>query len=306
MKLASSCIARAAVIGAIMVPGVAANADPTCESQAYTTTLDFDSGFGANLSTSMADQVRVNALPQPLPYLWVANSERGTIVRIDTTTGQVLGEYHSAPELREKNPSRTTVDVFGNVWAGNRAEEGSDLGSEAKGSVVKIGLVMGGTRVDAAGTPDAQGYYLAPPFDYCTCVDRDGDGLIKTSRGLGEENTLPWPDITDARGGWPEDLGSGDCPVDVGPALVEDAEDECILVYQRTNGEKIRHVSVDADNNVWVGTKENDREFDLLNGTTGAILGSFALDEGRLRRSRRRQRRALVIHRRRPAHDPPL
>ena len=39
-------------------------------------------------------------------------------------------------------------------------------------------------------------------------------------------------------------------------------------------------MSVDADNNVWVGTKENDREFDLLNGTTGAILGSFALDEG--------------------------
>ena len=23
-----------------------------------------------------------------------------------------------------------------------------------------------------------------PPFDYNTCVDRDGDGLIKTSMGL--------------------------------------------------------------------------------------------------------------------------
>ncbi len=113
------------------------------------------------------------------------------VVRIDTDTGEIMGEYRSAPAGRELDPSRTTVDLFGNVWAGNRDEKDL-IGNARAGSVVKIGLVIGGTR---------NGQYLDPPFDYCTCVDRDGDGRIRTSPGLGAENTLPWPDVTDGQGG---------------------------------------------------------------------------------------------------------
>ena len=35
------------------------------------------------------------------------------------------------------------------------------------------------------GTPNPAGEYLKPPFEYNTCVDKNGDGLIRTSRGLG-------------------------------------------------------------------------------------------------------------------------
>ncbi len=254
--------------GLVLLAAGGVTADPPCLEQAYTLTAEFTDEFWVNLDTGAGDRVQVRQLAEPLPYIWVAKSGANRIVRIDTDTGDVLGEYRSAPADLSGNPSRTTVDLFGNVWAGNRDEAGDGLGS-----VVKIGLVVGGTRVDAAGTPDADGEYLEPPFDYCTCVDRDSDGRIHTSRpSVGYP--LAWPDVTDGQGGDRDDCQAA------GPALVEDAEDECILVYQRVNGTKTRHVSVDANNNVWVGTKEGGREFDLLDGETGAILASFSLGYG--------------------------
>jgi YVTN family beta-propeller protein len=127
--------------------------------------------------------------------------------------------------------------------------------------VVKIGLALGGTRVNADGSPNPTGDYLQPPLSYNTCVDRDSDGLIKTSRGLGD--IRPWADVTDGVGG--------------ATALVEDADDECILIYQRLpDADSARHVSVDADNNVWVGGYPfAQRSFHKLDTNTGAILSTF-------------------------------
>ncbi|MCH8151626.1 MAG: hypothetical protein IH830_04555 [Planctomycetes bacterium] len=232
------------------------------QSMTWTTDTDFDEGTKVNVNHDGPnhDQLQLNQQVSSFPFINVAASSRGTVVRIDVNTGAILGEYRTAPVGRGRNPSRTTVDAFGNVWAGNRAEIGGGLGS-----VVKIGLVIGGTRVDAAGNPDPAGQYLAPPFDYNTCIDRDGDGLIKTSMGLG--NILGWPDVTDGVGG--------------ATALVEDAEDECILIYQRVSGDFIRHVSVDGNNNVWTaGNFGGDNAFDLLDGNTGAVLASFDVGAG--------------------------
>jgi hypothetical protein len=160
------------------------------------------------------------------------------------------------------------VDLFGTVWAGNRGESGL-INGVPHGSAVKVGLVVEGMRVDADGTPNPQGDFLAPPFGYNTCVDRDGDGLIKTSRGLGD--VRPWPDVTDGVGGTD---GSGD-------GLVEDADDECILIYQRLpEALQVRHVSVDANNNVWVGNAFGPLapRFHQLDGNTGAIITSPGKD----------------------------
>jgi len=207
------------------------------------------------------DQLQLNQQTQPFPFVNVAASGRGTVVRIDANTGDVIGEFRAAPRGRGHDPSRTTVDLYGNAWAGNRGESGL-IDGVPHGSVVKIGLVVGGTRVDADGTPNPGGDYLAPPFAYNTCVDRDGDGLLKTSRGLGD--VRPWPDVTDGEGGT--------------DGIVEDADDECILIYQRLPVDEesmIRHVSVDASNNVWIGDAFTDKpSFYLLDGDTGAILVS--------------------------------
>ena len=237
----------------------------------YTTDADFDQGTLVNINHDApnSDQLQLNQQTQPFPFVNVAASGRGTIVRIDAETGDVIGEFRTAPHGRGLDPSRTTVDLFGNAWAGNRGESGL-IDGVPHGSVVKIGLVVGGTRVDADGTPNPSGDYLAPPFGYNTCVDRDGDGLLQTSRGL--RDIRPWRDVTDGVGGT--------------DGIVEDADDECILIYQRLpvddtmdEASMIRHVSVDASNNVWVGDAFTDeRRFHLLDGNTGVIRAS--LDKG--------------------------
>jgi hypothetical protein len=186
----------------------------------------------------------------------VAASGRGTMVRIDANTGQVLGEYRTAPEGLATNPSRTAIDAFGNTWVGNRDEAGNRAAGP-RGSVVKIGVCIGGTRTDANGVPNPNGGYLKPPFAYNTCVDRDGDGLIRTSIGLGD--VLAWPNITDGAGG--------------ADGIVQDAADEAILVYQRVHGLNVRHISMAAGDTLWVGGYPLvPGDFDLLRNSDGAIL----------------------------------
>ena len=245
--------------------------DPAAaEERTWTLDADFDEGTTVNLNHDPEhDQLQLNDFAKPFRYINVAASARGTVVRVDTDTGEIVGEYKTAPEFRGLNPSRTTVDIYGNVWTGNRNELEED-----KGSAVKIGLIVGGTRCDKDGSPNSEGDYVKLEPDkltYNTCVDRDGDGLIRTSRGLG--NILDWPDNTDGAGG--------------ADGIVEDAVDECILVYQRLPGAPgIRHVSVDRENNVWIGGHPPDADghyyptmFHKMNGDTGAIIDSFDASE---------------------------
>ncbi|NBB74119.1 MAG: T9SS type A sorting domain-containing protein [Bacteroidetes bacterium] len=249
------------------------------QSRTYTTDADFNEGTLVNVNHDAPnnDQLQLNETTTTFPFINVAASNRGTVVRTNTETGEIIGEYRSAPQGYGLNPSRTTVDLFGNVWTGNRNEQGflTDpvLGSVPHGSVVKIGLIIGGTRVDASSTPDPSGQYLAPPFGYNTCVDRDSDGLIKTSRGLG--NILAWNSTTDHLGGAD---GIGDTDADGrGAGTVEDAEDECIVIFQRTpDADAVRHLSVDANNDVWTGGYPfAQRRFHKLDGSTGEIRDSF-------------------------------
>ena len=176
----------------------------------YTTTEEFDLGDGVNIDTA-SDLVTLDETQEAFEFIWVAASSRGTVVKIDTVTGEIIGEYWSAPQNRAKNPSRTTVDSNGNVWVGNRNET-TAVNGVSKGSVAKIGLAENGQ-----------------------CVDRNGNGLIDTSSGLGD--ILAWPNAVG------EDNAGG----------VSTAQDECIVEYVRTNGRSIRHVSVDLENHVWVG-----------------------------------------------------
>jgi streptogramin lyase len=225
-------------------------------NRTYTTSADFSVGTLINTNLSVPNTVRVNPLANTstFPFVNVAASGRGTIIRIDANTGAILGEYRTAPDGFPTNPSRTTVDLFGNVWSGNR-----DQNNPA--STVKVGLVVGGTRTDQFGNPDPAGEYLKGPFQYNNCADRNLDGLIRTSRGA--NNVLPWPNITDGAGG--------------SPALVEDAFDECILIFQRMSGDQSRHVSVDKLNDVWVGPYPfTPQTFHKFNGSNGIEIGNFS------------------------------
>lgn len=227
---------------------------PTAGS--FETTADFTtSSTLINLDQDVAGQLSRSELPSPMPNLWVAASNRDTIVRINTElgvdVGDVVGEYFTAPEGRGGNPSRTSVNLDGEVWVSNRSE-GSQFGF---GSITRIGVLDGGTLIPpTACEPDNRATF-APPFVYNTCVDRNGDGMITTSNGL---IPLPWsqPD--------PSVFGT-----------VETAEDECIISYVKLNARNARHISVNSDNDVWVGGSHNNNTFDLVDGETGDILETF-------------------------------
>ena len=78
------------------------------------------------------------------------------------------------------------------------------------------------------------------------CVDRNGNKVIDTSTGQGDVRN--WPG-----------------------ALATDADDECVTHYTQTANGDIRHVSVNADNDVWISGVFN-RIFQLIDGDTGAII----------------------------------
>lgn len=229
-------------------------------TRTFTSDEDFNEGLLLSVNTSVSGSLRLDQPGQPLPYVYIPCSARGTVVRINVVTGEIVGEFASAPNGRGKDPSRTTVDEYGNVWVSNRAES-SVINGVSKGSVIRIGLTIGGTRCDASGTPDPAGQYLKPPFIYNTCIDRDNDGLIKTSRGLG--NILAWTNA----GGVDNDGG------------VDTAEDEAITVYTRVFATGARTIAVDAAGDIWIGGSSN-RFHEKLNGETGQPIAGTAFNTG--------------------------
>ncbi len=93
-------------------------------------------------------------------YIWVANSPQGTVSKIDTRTGVEVGRYATGPVAQE-SPSRTSVNLYGDVAVSNR---GSLTGGQ--GGVTKI----------VARLED--------------CVDANANGMIETSTDA--TNVLPW------------------------------------------------------------------------------------------------------------------
>lgn len=145
-------------------------------------------------------------------FLWIANSGESTISKIDTDLNKEIARYFTGPansidsEYRNQEgpfpiyllnspdgrqyPSRTAVDMDGNVWVGNR---------KADKTVVKI-----------AG-------------DISNCVDRNGDGDIQTSGiSYGSVMIYPWDYNAD---GFPDDeciilVTEQLSPNDIGPRAV--------------------------------------------------------------------------------------
>ncbi len=136
-------------------------------SFSFTTTDDWATGVLTNVNSDPPPptgdgHLRLNdAVLTPFNHIWVALSGRGTAVRINTDyvdaadgrvtlaesaagAGVVYGEYRTAPQGQPTNPSRTTVDINGDVWVGNRDQAGSGLGSVVKLSATPTGTTSSG------------------------------------------------------------------------------------------------------------------------------------------------------------------
>ena len=138
---------------------------PSLQGRIYTINEDFDKGTLISLEyETVPDQLQLSTESTTLPFIWVPNSNEGTVSKVDTRSGRELGRYRTGPRSNG-NPSRTTVDLFGNCWVGNRHT----------GTVVKIGLLENGQY-----------------------MDRNWNGIIETSRDLdgdgkiSDDEILPW------------------------------------------------------------------------------------------------------------------
>lgn len=195
-------------------------------SKTYTTTADFSAANSiVNVSVNNpGDQVQLNDDVDEFGFIWVPKTGTGTVVKIDTNNGTILGEYMTNPTHHGLGrSSRTSVDKDGSVW----------VADFVVGSVVHIGLVENGQ-----------------------CHDRNGNGMIDTSTGLGV--ILSWS-VDEA------DQGN--------PNLALHATDECIIHYLIVNSESPDHVSVNDDNDVWVGGWGLGA-FDLIKGGGPAVSGA--------------------------------
>jgi streptogramin lyase len=128
-----------------------------------------ESGDAGDVGDDAADGLDLpNDGPDPAPcgpgggadvewsYIWIANTEEGTVSKIDTMTGVEEGRYATGPHHPEGSPSRTSVNQFGDAVVVNRLP----------GGIAKI------AATDAA------------------CIDANGNGAIETSSGPAD--VLPW------------------------------------------------------------------------------------------------------------------
>ncbi len=62
------------------------------QTKTYTVDADFDEGTLVGLEhQSIPDQLQLSEASSALPFIWVPNSNEGTVSKVDTRTGQELG-----------------------------------------------------------------------------------------------------------------------------------------------------------------------------------------------------------------------
>ncbi|HEU6444275.1 MAG TPA: PASTA domain-containing protein [Gaiellaceae bacterium] len=157
----AAALAALVTLAVLVIGGTAGSAAVSGTDVTYTLDGDFDKGTLVNVNHDAPknNQIQLNERTSTFPFIWVALSAKGTIAKIDTRDGTILGEYSTtSDDDGAHNPSRTTVTLDGSAWAGNRNQS----------SAIHVGLK-----------------------ELNQCIDRNGNGTIDTSSGYGD--VKPWP-----------------------------------------------------------------------------------------------------------------
>ena len=87
-----------------------------------------------------------------LPFIWIANSDEDTVSKLNTVTGVEEGRYRVGD-----NPSRTAVDLDGNVWVANRSSNNVHRvrlfdcnGQDCVDPPINVGGLPRGIAIDAS------------------------------------------------------------------------------------------------------------------------------------------------------------
>ncbi len=144
-------------------------------------TLDGGSGgTGDGVTLGPDGGVILDSRQIDLHFAWIANNSAGTVSKFDTRTGNEVARYYtviprdglgnsiSNVDYTQRNsPSRTAIDLYGNVWIANRA-------SGLQGTVTKIA----NDEIDCR--------HSLPDGGVRTSRDLNNDGVIETNPAAGE------------------------------------------------------------------------------------------------------------------------
>ncbi|MFH1216439.1 MAG: hypothetical protein V1706_08055 [Pseudomonadota bacterium] len=152
--------------GIIAAAGLIFPAPTHAATTIYTVDSDFDIGIlnGVNHDAPDNDQLQLNTTGTTFPIMWIANAGEDSVSRIDTDANCETARYktwHNIPNHGAWSgpaPSRTAVDIEGNVYVANRHFDGRPA------QVMKI-LAEGG-------------------------IDRNGNGVIDTSFDANNDCTI--------------------------------------------------------------------------------------------------------------------
>lgn len=164
-------------------PFDAGDAFHTVEFDPTTLTLDGGpggEGTGLRIIPGPDGGLVLTSNTSELYFMWIANAGQGTVSKYDTRTGKEVGRYyavipkdcanslgppcssgnvHGLQGNQAHSPSRTAIDLTGDVWIANRAPG-------LQGSVTKVA----NERAD--------------------CLDRNANGRIDTSRDLNNDGEI--------------------------------------------------------------------------------------------------------------------
>lgn len=217
-------------------------------SFSFTTQADWGTGLFTNTHAGpppvgAGGEVRLNeAILTPFSHIWVALSGRDAAARIDTNTNPAL--------IGDGDAFLTPLEAGGAAVRGEYLTHPDFMaGNPSRTTVDKNGDVWVGNRNEGA----------------------DGLGSVTkiSANAVGISSSGVWNGSTFDRLAW---NNAGGVDSDGG---TDTAADSALLLYVRTVGANVRHVSVDANNNVWAGggpLDAGDQVFQLYDGMTGAAL----------------------------------
>lgn len=196
-------------------------------SFSFSTTAQWATGQFTNTNSTPPPatgngHVRLNdQILTPFNHIWVALSGRDSVVRIDTNV--------NPSAIGDGNSFLTALEAGGTAVRGEYLSHPNTMaGNPSRTTVDANGDVWVGNRNESSGGLGSVTKILASPVG------------SSTSTGVWNGSTFGRLAWTNAGGA---DSGGG----------VSTAADAAINQYVRTEGANVRHVSVDAGNNVWVG-----------------------------------------------------
>lgn len=223
-----------------------ATAQPTCTT--YTTCSDFSQGVLSGSIECVDDALQLSAQTTTFPVMWIANAGEDSVSKWDTDLNREIGRYgtwvfasrpvHGA--FDGPAPSRTAVDLDGNVFVANR-----NFTSGGRPSVMKI-LNTGYIDRNGNGVMD-------------TCIDANNNGVIDAAEQLFHLDTnanglLDTAELRDERIAWITHVGAA--------------------------GGWGRSLAIDANGDVWLGVFNERAYYKISGSTGAVLGGPYTTVAG--------------------------